>query len=445
MNFAIRRRGSRERITPLPDSDLQVLSENTRLRAWSLTILATVALLLTLVHRQTLAALAATVCAAMSLSDVQYGWLSTGMAAAFLAGSLPAARLTQRLGPQLALALTVGATTLVVGMHSLVSDFSSLLVLRIAMGFAAASAMPAATQTLHRVLPFKDRARGIALLYLGASLGSAVCAPLGISLESRLGWRLTFLAVAAFGSLWVPIWAIVSNLGQHRGAHNSLGPSRESVEPLERVGVRALLSRPGVLRGTLLVAAAAPVNLIMLIWAAKYLVRDHAVTQHDLGLYLWLPALSFGAGSLLFGELRSRSARKRATARPPRRLVAIASTLCVFVSTTPWTTGPATAILMASLAMLGAGGLYTLATSDMLAHTPRQVVPVATGLTTVTQSLVYVVASPLIGKLVEHFGSYDWVMRGAGLWVFPCVLIWLMDASLQSRLEVSPKPSGPLR
>ncbi len=432
MNFAIRRGGRQERITPLPDSDLQVLSENSRLRAWSLTALATVALLTTLIHRQTLAALAATVTAALAISDVEYGWLSTGMAAAFMVGSLPAARFTQRIGPQVTLAITVAATSLVIGLHSLVVSFSLLLALRVGMGFANASAMPAATQAVHRVLPFKDRSRGVALLYLGNSLGAAVCAPLAIALETRVGWRWTFFAVALIGLAWVPIWTAVSTLGQTKIGLNSLGPPQSPDGLSMRINMQDLARRPGVLRGSLLVAAAAPVNLIMLIWSAKYLVRDHAVPQAALGRYLWLPALMFGVGSLVFGELRARSAHNRTSARPPRRLVTLAMVLCITVAIVPSLSGPASCIAMAGVAMMGAGGLYTLATSDMLAHTPRQSVAATSGLTTITQSMIYIVASPLIGKVVQHFGSYQWVMVGAGLWVLPCALYWLADASVRA-------------
>jgi len=432
VSFAIRRGGRQERITPLPDSDLRVLSENSRLRAWSLTGLATVALLTTLIHRQTLAALAASVTFALTLSDVEYGWLSTGMAAAFMLGSLPAARFTSRIGPQVTLALTVAATSLVIGLHALVAGFTFLLVLRIAMGLTNSAAMPAATQTIHRVLPFKDRSRGVALLYLGNSLGSALCAPLTIGIETCIGWRWTFFAVAIGGLLWVPIWTAASNFGLSTSGFNSLGPPQFPDDPALRMSVLEIARRPGVLRGSLLVAAAAPVNLLMLIWAAKYLVRDHHVPQPDLGKYLWLPPLLFGVGSVLFGELRARTARNRDSARPPRQLVVLATLLTANIALVPNLTGPTGCIALAGIAMMGAGGLYTLATSDMLAHTPRQAVPATSGLTTVTQSLIYIIASPIIGKVVDHFGHYDWIMLGAGLWVFPCTLYWLADASIRS-------------
>jgi len=53
----------------------------------------------------------------------------------------------------------------------------------------------------------------------------------------------------------------------------------------------------------------------------------------------------------------------------------------------------------------------------MLAHTRVGTVPVATTVATVTQCLVHVVVSPIIGMLVERFGNYDRVMIGAGLWI----------------------------
>lgn len=441
MWFAIRRGRSRDSLTPLPDSDYQVLAENSRLRAWILTALSSAALVTTLVHRQSLAALAATVTSTLAISDLRYGWLSTGMAAAFLIGSFPAAGLTQRVGPQIMLAFSVSATSMVICLHSLVTSFTELLVLRILMGLSIAATMPAATQTVHRVLPFKDRARGVSLLYAGNSIGAAICAPLSVGLESTYGWRWSFFDVAMLGVLWIPLWVLASTVGKGPGAINSLGPPSDESNLTPAVSLLHVARRKGVLRGTWLVAAAAPVTLVMLIWSAKFLVHDFKVPQKDLGHYLWLPATMFGLGSLGFGELRSRTTKVRASARPPKRLVLLASTLCASLMLSPFAHTASVSIIIGGVAMLGAGGLYTLATSDMLAHTPRQAVAAITGLTTVTQSAMYIVASPIIGKIVEQFGNYDWVMIGAGAFVLPGALIWLTGASFTRMHQPGDIPS----
>jgi len=292
---------------------------------------------------------------------------------------------------------------------------------------------------VHRVLPFKDRARGIGLLYMGNSIGSAVCPPLAVMLASILDWRSAFIGVAVVGILWVPLWILSAFTG---AARERLDKASLAPPPMHRPKLPSLddakrfahdVTNPALFRGSFVVAAAAPITTIMLLWGTKYLVSDHGLSQAQTGHYLWLPALLFGSGSILFGELRSRTVRSRAHRRPPRVLMMIATALALLMAAVPYAHGPVTCILISSLAMCGAGGLYTLATSDMLAFAPRGSVPATTGLTTLTQSLVYIIVSPIIGKVVELSGNYRWVMVGAGLWVLPGSLFWLAHATLQKQ------------
>jgi predicted MFS family arabinose efflux permease len=420
------------------DSDVRALSLVSRTRAWGLTGLSTLALAITLIDRQALSALAETVTDSLGISDVGYGWLSSGFAAAYLVGSLPFAQLIQRIGPRFGLVLTLTLSSLVVGLHAFVPGFAMLLVLRIALGIAVAPSFACATQTVHRVLPFKDRARAIGILYLGNSLGSSLCPPLAVLLESKLGWRDAFLSIAAMGLALVPIWLLLAFTGRERpafdapsipmGGLKTLSPFRPKPD-----GIFTLIRDPRVLRGSFVVAAAAPVTTVMLLWGSKYLIRDHGLRQDQIGHYLWLPALMFGLGSMGFGELRARSTRTRASTRPPRALVAAAGALTTLLALVPFVQGPWPCILIASLAMTGAGGLYSLATSDMLAHASRGTIPATTGLTTFTQSLVYIAVSPIIGNVVVRQGNYDWVMISAGLWVIPGCVYWLIAATKDRR------------
>jgi ACS family hexuronate transporter-like MFS transporter len=423
------------------DSDIRALGVS-RERAWALTGLAMLGLAVTLVHRQALAALAVTVSTSLSISDVAYGWLSSAFASAYLVGSIPGARFMQQFGPRVGLAATLVLTSIAIGLHGFVSSYWTLLALRICLGLAVAPAFACATHTVHRVLPFKDRARGIGLLYMGNSLGSAVCPPLAVMLASAFNWRNAFIGVAIVGILWVPAWILAAFTG---AARKRLDKFSEAPPPMHRAKLPSLseeakefaqrVTNPALFRGCFVVAAAAPITTIMLLWGTKYLVSDHGLTQAQTGHYLWLPALLFGSGSMLFGELRSRSVRTRANVRPPRALMAIATALALLMAAVPFGRGPLMCVLICSLAMCGAGGLYTLATSDMLAFAPRGSVPATTGLTTLTQSLVYIIVSPILGKVVELSGNYRWVMMGAGLWVLPGCLFWLLHATLQKNAK----------
>jgi hypothetical protein len=121
--------------------------------------------------------------------------------------------------------------------------------------------------------------------------------------------------------------------------------------------------------------------------------------------------------------------------------MAIATLLALLMAAVPLAHSALPCVIIASLAMAGAGGLYTLATNDMLTFAARGSVPVTTGLTTLTQSLVYIIVSPIIGKLVELSGNYRWVMVGAGLWVLPGCFFWLIHASFY---KPPPKVGRPL-
>jgi hypothetical protein len=120
--------------------------------------------------------------------------------------------------------------------------------------------------------------------------------------------------------------------------------------------------------------------------------------------------------------------------------MALAMFMAALMAVVPSAHDPQTCVLLASLAMAGAGGLYTLATNDMLSQAPTGKVASTSSFTTLTQSLIYIIVSPVIGRMVEVFGSYRWVMIGAGLWAFPGCLYWFVQAWWSSRSS-APAPA----
>jgi MFS family permease len=420
------------------NSDFRALAGVSRTKAWALIVLAMLAMAVSLIDRQVLAAIADIVTRSLGISDADYGFLGTAFAGAYLVGSLPAARFVEKVGPRIGLAITLAAASAVMALHAYATTFWSLLVLRLAIGLAVAPAFPSATQAIHRVLPYKHRARAIGLLYMGNSLGSAMTPPIATSLESHFQWRATFETVAIFGVAWIPFWMLLAFTG---GARETLDNAAIDLPPVTKGGwteespskVAFKVLDPTVFRGAFVVAAAAPVTTVMLLWGSKYLVRDHHLAPGDVGHYLWVPALLFGLGSVAFGELRGRHATRKTRLDPPRLLMSVAALMTLPIAFVPLAHDVWPCVLLASLSMAGAGGLYTLATTDMLARTHRGSIPTTTGLTTLTQCGVYMIVNPLIGRTVEHFHSYALVMVAAGVWVIPGCLYWLVHASIRPR------------
>jgi len=377
------------------------------------------------VDRQTLAVLAPTVTRVLRISEPEYGFLISAFSIAYLVGAPLAGRLVDAVGARRGLLGAVLIWSLVAALHALAPGFGVLFALRIALGFAEAPSFPGAAQSIHRALPPAEQARGFGVLFTGSSFGAMVAPPLATFIEARLGWRWAFIGTALVGLSWVPIWLSVAF---SRGGRSVLDRRNEArLAPLGWLEWLRLWGHPAVLRAVAAVLACAPAISFTLLWGAKYLVRDHGLTQTEVGKLLWIPPLMFDAGSILFGHLASR----RATARgndgsPPRAIFGVSVLLALTLAFLPYSGGPKPAMIVAGIAMAGGGGMFALLTADMLCRVPGGLISSAGGITAAAQSLAYIIANPLIGRSVQATGNYTPVLWALALWIVPFSLLWLV-------------------
>ena len=406
-----------------------------RRQAWALTLVATFTMAVSYIDRQTLSVIAPTVQAKLGIDDVAYGWLVSAFSIAYLVGAPIAGRIIDRVGARRGLLVAVLVWSGVAALHTLVPGYGVLFALRIALGIAESPSFPGAAQTIHRALPRKDRPRALGVLFSGSSVGAMIAPILATWLATHFGWRVAFLGTALVGLTWVPIWLYVTRTPEARAAldhpenepetpaasaHGSAGPGpRTSLSPL------ALLRHPAVLRAILVVLATSPILSFYFNWSAKYLVHDHHLLQGDLAKYLWFPPLFFDAGAILFGHAASR-ALARGEPGVPRRLVVLATLLMLPSFVAPFAGGPLITLLVASVSLSGGGGLFALATTEMMARVPSSQVSAAGGITAAAQSLAYIVANPLIGRSVKASGSYTPAFLALTAWVLPGCIGWLL-------------------
>lgn len=390
----------------------------TRKRAWAITLVATFTMAISYVDRQTLSVLAPTVTAKLRIGEEAYGWLAAAFSFAYLAGAPIAGRIVDRVGARRGLLVAVLVWSLVAGAHALVPGFLSLFALRIALGLAEAPSFPGATQTIHRVLPPADRARGFGVLFTGSSIGAMIAAPLSTGLEARFGFRGAFVGVALVGLLvWVPLWLLVTRGDDARRVLDRQADARVDAPPL-----REVLLHPAVLRAVVLVLASAPVMAFLLLWGAKLLVAQHHLVQKDVGRFLWVPPLFFDLGAVAFGDASAR----RKSDDPPRALLLLATLLTASVGLLHLPSGPWTTTLLCGVAMAGGGGMFAILTADMLGRVPPHAVSLAGGLTAAAQSLAYIVANPLIGRSVQRTHGFSWATITLAAWLVPGCLVWLL-------------------
>jgi MFS family permease len=394
-------------------------------RAWAVAGTATLVMAVSYVDRQTLAALAPTVRESLGIDHTQYGFLAGAFSLAYLLFAPISGALVDRLGCRVGLVVAVLAWSFVSGLHSLAPTFGALFALRIALGMAEAPSFPGAAQAVRRALPPSRRSAGFGLLFTGGSIGAMVSAPLAIGILRYSSWRLAFVGTAVVGLCWIPLWLWVSGSREARAAlvvAPEASAAEEAGEPWHR-----LLGDPAVLRALVLVLASAPALNFNFNWLPQYLVAEQHLTQLGLAGYVWLPMLFYDLGAVGFGVLASRRERTPAGAHASHRgLVALAGLACASMALMPLAPGPWTAVLVASVAGAGGGGLYALLTADMLSRVAPSRVSLAGGMTAAAQSLAYVIANPLVGWSVDRTHGYTGALVALGAWVGPGVVAWML-------------------
>ena len=363
-------------------------------RGWFITLAATAAMTLSYLDRQALAALAPTITADLHLTNTQYGWLGSAFSVMYLLAGPLAARWCDRLGARRALLWGVLAWSACAAMHSLAVGFVSFLALRLALGAVEAPSLPAGAQTVQAVLPAADRARGMALLFAGMSVGSALAPPIAIGIGAWLGWRASFIGLALIAVMWVPLWLRVTR-----------GGALPHVPPAHRTDWRVVLKQPMVIRGLVGLAAIIPVSTFTLQWGAKFFAAAH-VGKAAYATYLLASGIAYDAGAIVFGDLASRRARRVGSA--PHRLLLGISTAFAAGGLAAMALAPDLTIVVAALIAMsiGRGGYTAIVNADTLARVHDDEIATAAALIASAQSVIILAINPIIGASVDATHTY---------------------------------------
>jgi ACS family hexuronate transporter-like MFS transporter len=379
--------------------------------------------------RQVISAVATSVRGALGIDATHFGWLAGAFSLSYLVFAPLAGALVDRVGARRGLVFGVLTWSLVSAAHALAPSFAGLFLLRVLLGLTEAPSFPSAAQSVRRALPARDRSAGFGLVFTGSSIGAAVAAPLAVWLDVHYGWRAAFLVTSTLGLAWVPLWIAVTRRRDVREAlakpdvDGDTAPAADALPAPSRI---TLLGDPAVLRCIAMTFASAPVLMFVFLWLPQYLELGRGMPKASLGAFLWLPPVMMDVGMLGFGVLASALDRRHAGPRSHVELMGAAALLASSIALVPRVSDPWGAILLVGLASTGGGGLYTLLTADVMARIDPAWVSTAGGLLAASQSLVYVVVNPLVGRWIDRTHSFDGLMVTFGALTLPGALVWAL-------------------
>ena len=426
-------------------SEAQTLpSQEVRRSGWGVAIAATLGMSVSYIDRQTLAAIAPAVRTALAINHAEFGWLVSAFSMAYFVGAPTAGVVVDRLGARRGFAVAVVIWSIVAGAHALVTSFAMLFALRVLLGAAEAPSFPAAAQAIRRSLPARGRSAAYGLLFTGSSLGAMIAAPLALSIESELGFRAAFVGTAAVGMLWIPFWLVMTrgdrippaDAGATAGDAMHHAPAMPEIAPARWLDV---IRSPAVLRAVVAVFGSAPALMFVLNWTSQYLVEQWHIPKLGTRWYLVVAPLLFDVGAVGFGWIASRRESEVLPSPAGREkrthldLFLIAGAMAALLVFAPLASSPEVAVAIFGAAACGGGGIYVLATADMLSRVPLGKTSSAGGMTAAAQSLAHIIASPLVGMAIDRTHSYSLVLVVLGLVVVPTSLAFVLWPRATSR------------
>lgn len=161
---------------------------------------------ITYLDRLCISAAMPTIAAEFGLTKPQIGWVFSAFTIAYAVFEIPGGWLGDRYGARLALTRVVVWWSAFTALTAAVIGYRSLLVVRFLFGAGEAGAFPNIAKAVSRWFPAAEQGRALSASFIGLAVGSAMTAPIVLTLLDHQNWRWTFIEFGLIGALWCLAW-----------------------------------------------------------------------------------------------------------------------------------------------------------------------------------------------------------------------------------------------
>jgi ACS family sodium-dependent inorganic phosphate cotransporter len=360
------------------------------------------------------------------MGSVFLGYLSSQLLGGWIVNRVGAARM-------------VGLSVLAFSVFTLVTplaalwSFEALILVRVGLGVAEGFAVPATYAFMGRWMPTRERARLLAIVVSGATIGAPGGLVASGLLVEAFGWESAFYTFGSLGLFWTAYWMRVARddpASHPRISDEERALLREEAEP-ERdsrsIPVRRILSHPAIWALIINKFCALWMVYVFLAWLPSYFSAVQGISLAGSGLFAALPwiamslmlyvASAYGDGLLARG-------RDLDFVRKLMQVIGLGGSM-VFLALIPLAGTPVLALLATCAAMAALAACYSGADPTVLELAPRYR-GFLTGVVGTVGNLPGIIAIPMIGWLVDTTGSYSWGFISAALLNIVGIIVWLM-------------------
>ena len=404
--------------------------------------------LLNYLTRATMGVAAPTLLTDLSISEREYGWITSAFQAGIMLQPV-VGYVLDTLGLRTGMAIFAGAWSAISIAHGFANSWPAFALLRGLLGFAEGSANPAGMKVVATWFPARERGFAGGFYNIGASVGTMLAPPLVAWAILTFNWRAAFVITGLLGLLWVVLWwfgfrepANHPRLSAEERAKITTGQEADLQADAAKPSMLKLLRRRDFWGIALPRLLADPTWGTLSFWVPLYLVQTRGFDLKQIAMFAWLPFLAADAGCVFGPAVADFLQRRGVSLINARRgaftLGALMMTGMMFVGRVE---SPYAAI---ALLCLGGFAHQTLSVTVITMASDlfkRNEVATVAGMAGTCGNLGVLIFSLLIGGLVATVG-YDPFFVALGLLdIVGAVLLWTLVKDRPVRNPVAELPA----
>ncbi len=354
----------------------------------------------------------------LHVSPSQMGLIFSSFFVGYSLFAFVGGRLSDRYGPHRVFSWAMGGWSLVCGLTATAGGFVSLLFLRTLFGFGEGPMNATTNRTITNWFPREETATMIGFTFSGQTVGSAIAGPIVGLTAYALGWRVSFVVIAALGLLWLAAWMIFgtnSPADNHRvGAaeRELIEVSRHSADLTPRQGstpLKSFLLQPSTLAVAAGLFAANYMLYVFISWMPSYFTDSLHLSIQAMSVVSIIPWLCgglgfFGSGifaDMLFKRMRNKLFARKMTAIVPLALSGLSILGVGHVHST------VLIVALVALAVLFLAGACQGCWATIHELIPAEHVGGVGGFVHLLANTSGIVGPAVMGMAVERLGGYD--------------------------------------
>ncbi len=334
---------------------------------WLVISLVAIATIINYIDRAALAVMWPGIAADLGMDKRDYANIVTVFLVGYAIGQSLFGKLFDALGTRIGFVLSIIVWSVSIGLHFVARTALSFSLFRALLGVGEAGNWPGATKAIAEWFPIKERAFGQGIFGAGASVGSIIAPPLVAFLYAYVGWKTTFILIAALGFFWIVPWLIIYKSGPDAhpwiskeerdyilsGQQPAQLAAAESSDYVPTLG-QLLQHRQswGVIAARFFID---PIWWLFVAWLPLYLNEKFHFDVKQIGIFAWVPYVGAAVGALSGGWLCGRLLARGWTADRARKTVIALGLIVMFPALlyTAVADTPLAAVLSISVILFG--------------------------------------------------------------------------------------------